>query len=111
MDSFETIPTIKNLRALVETIRITELERCLLKIKHDIPKKMRRAIEDLSRGMMNKVLHGPMEHLRYDESNSRPLSEILENMHALNKMFSLEIDASILEQKIRAKMEQYRKES
>ncbi|KAF8377429.1 hypothetical protein HHK36_030806 [Tetracentron sinense] len=109
-DSLETVPTIKKLRAYAERIRLAELERCLSKMGDDISKKTRKAVDDLSRGIVNKLLHGPMQHLRCDGSdNSRTLSEALENMQALNRMFSLETEISVLEQKIRAKMEQTQK--
>nr|AVV48061.1 glutamyl-tRNA reductase [Cucumis hystrix]AVV48062.1 glutamyl-tRNA reductase [Cucumis x hytivus]AVV48065.1 glutamyl-tRNA reductase [Cucumis x hytivus] len=108
-DSLETVPTIKKLRAYAERIRTAELEKCLSKMGDDIPKKTRRAVDDLSRGIVNKLLHGPMQHLRCDGSDSRTLSETLENMHALNRMFSLETEIAVLEQKIRAKVEQNQK--
>ncbi|KAI8550195.1 hypothetical protein RHMOL_Rhmol06G0086100 [Rhododendron molle] len=108
-DSLETVPTIKKLRAYAERIRVTELEKCLSKLGDNISKKTMRAVEDLSRGIVNKLLHGPMQHLRCDGSDSRTLSETLENMHALNRMFSLETEISVLEQKIRAKVEQTQK--
>lgn len=104
-DSLETVPTIKKLRAYAERIRMAELEKCLSKMGDDIPKKTRKAVEDLSRGIVNKLLHGPMQHLRCDGSDSRTLSETLENMHALNRMFSLDTEISVLEQKLRAKVE------
>lgn len=108
-DSLETVPTIKKLREYAERIRVAELEKCLSKMGDDLPKKTRRAVDDLSRGIVNKLLHGPMQHLRCDGSDSRSLTETLENMHALNRMFSLETEISILEQKIRAKVEQIQK--
>ncbi|XP_021721106.1 glutamyl-tRNA reductase 1, chloroplastic-like [Chenopodium quinoa] len=108
-DSLETVPTIKKLRAYAERIRVAELEKCLSKMGDDLPKKTRRAVDDLSRGIVNKILHGPMQHLRCDGSDSRTLTETLENMHALNRMFSLETEISVLEQKIRAKVEQIQK--
>ncbi|XP_022726538.1 glutamyl-tRNA reductase 1, chloroplastic-like [Durio zibethinus] len=108
-DSLETVPTIKKLRAYAERIRAAELEKCLSKMGEDIPKKTKRAVDDLSRGIVNKLLHGPMQHLRSDGSDSRTLNETLENMHALNRMFGLETDISLLEQKIRAKVEQSQK--
>ncbi|GFZ10095.1 glutamyl-tRNA reductase family protein [Actinidia rufa] len=108
-DSLETVPTIKKLRAYAERIRVAELEKCLSKMGDDISNKTRRAVDDLSRGIVNKLLHGPMQHLRCDGSDSRTLSETLENMHALNRMFSLETEISVLEQKIRAKVEQTQK--
>lgn len=108
-DSLETVPTIKKLRAYAERIRVAELDKCLSKMGDDITKKTRKAVDDLSRGIVNKLLHGPMQHLRCDGSDSRTLSETLENMHALNRMFSLETEISVLEQKIRAKVEQNQK--
>lgn len=117
-DSLETVPTIKKLRSYAERIRMSELEKCLSELEKslsrmgmgdEIPKKMRRAVDDLSRGIVNKLLHGPMQHLRCDGSDSRTLNETLENMHALNRMFSLETEISVLEQKIRAKVEQTQK--
>ncbi|CAJ1970552.1 unnamed protein product [Sphenostylis stenocarpa] len=105
-DSLETVPTIKKLRAYAERIRMAELEKCLGKMGDDINKKTQRAVDDLSRGIVNKMLHGPMQHLRCDGSDSRTLNETLENMHALNRMFNLETEISVLEQKIRAKVEQ-----
>ncbi|KAK7410426.1 hypothetical protein VNO78_01200 [Psophocarpus tetragonolobus] len=108
-DSLETVPTIKKLRAYAERIRLAELEKCLGKMGDDIPKKTRRAVDDLSRGIVNKLLHGPMQHLRCDGNDSRTLSETLENMHALNRMFNLETEISVLEQKVRAKVEQNQK--
>lgn len=108
-DSLETVPTIKKLRAYAERIRVAELDKCLSKMGDDISKKTKRAVDDLSRGIVNKLLHGPMQHLRCDGSDSRTLSETLENMHALNRMFSLETEISVLEQKIRAKVEQNQK--
>lgn len=108
-DSLETVPTIKKLRAYAERIRVAELDKCMSKMGDDISKKTKKAVDDLSRGIVNKLLHGPMQHLRCDGSDSRTLSETLENMHALNRMFSLETDISVLEQKIRAKVEQTQK--
>ncbi|MCO5610591.1 hypothetical protein L7F22_064830 [Adiantum nelumboides] len=104
-DSLETVPTIKKLRAYAENIRMSELEKCLSKMGEDLPKKNKRLVEDLSRGIVNKLLHGPMTHLRCDGADSRTVSETLENMQALERMFSLKTDMSSLEQQFRAKAE------
>ncbi|KAL9271236.1 Glutamyl-tRNA reductase 1, chloroplastic-like protein [Drosera capensis] len=69
-DSLETVPTIKKLRAYAERIRITEVEKCLSKMGDDITMKQKKAIDDLSRGIVNKILHGPMQHLRCDGTDS-----------------------------------------
>lgn len=108
-DSLETVPTIKKFRAYVERIRAAELDKCLSKMGEDIPKKKKVAINDLSLGIANKLLHGPIQHLRCDGNDSRTLDEILQNMHAINRMFDLETDLSVLEEKIRAKVERGQK--
>lgn len=105
-DSLETVPTIKKLRAYAERIRAAEVEKCLSKMGDDLPKNEKKAIYDLSVGIVNKLLHGPMQHLRCDGTDNRGLSEILENMHALNRIFSLDTEISVLEQKVRAKVKQ-----
>ncbi|KAJ3682210.1 hypothetical protein LUZ60_014783 [Juncus effusus] len=105
-DSLETVPTIKKLRSYADRIRASELEKCLGKIgEENLTKKMRKSIEELSSGILNKLLHGPLQHLRCDGSDSRTLDETLENMHALNRMFSLDTEKAVLEQKIKAKVE------
>ncbi|RZS28298.1 hypothetical protein BHM03_00061869 [Ensete ventricosum] len=105
-DSLETVPTIKKLRSYADRIRASELEKCLQKVGEDaLTKKMRKAIDELSTGIVNKLLHGPLQHLRCDGSDSRTLDETLGNMHALNRMFNLHTDQkAILEQKIKAKV-------
>ncbi|KAJ4843112.1 Glutamyl-tRNA reductase 2, chloroplastic [Turnera subulata] len=106
-DSLETIPTIKKLRAYVERIGASELEKCLSKMG-DISDKQKKAIYDLSMGITKKFLQGPMQHLRLDGNNcrSRP-DEILENMHAVNRMFELEKE--IILEKVRTKVERAQK--
>ncbi|KAL2512008.1 Glutamyl-tRNA reductase 1 [Abeliophyllum distichum] len=108
-DSLETVPTIKKLRAYAERIRSSEFDKCLSKMGNDITKNKKKAVYDLSIGIVNKLLHGPMQHLRCDGNDNRSLSEILENMNALNRIFSLDTEISVLEQKIRAKIEQNQK--
>lgn len=103
-DSLETVSTIKKLRAYGERIRASEMEKCLEKMGGELSKKNQKAIHDLSKGIVNKILHGPMQHLRCDENEGRDLDEILENMESLNRIFGLEMEVSILEEKIRSKM-------
>ncbi|KAJ7529742.1 hypothetical protein O6H91_15G063800 [Diphasiastrum complanatum] len=102
-DSLETVPTIKKLRAYAEKVRASELEKCLSKFG-DISAKNRKLIDELSRGIVNKLLHGPMQHLRTDTTNTRTVSEIVENMHALERMFDLKLGSASLEQ-FRSKVE------
>ncbi|CAI5468631.1 unnamed protein product [Closterium sp. Yama58-4] len=88
-DSLETVPTIKKLRQKIEGIRQAELDRILAKMGEEPTKKQKKLIEELSKGIVNKILHGPMTHLRSDGSDARTVSETLENMYALERMFDL----------------------
>ncbi|KAF2320681.1 hypothetical protein GH714_029965 [Hevea brasiliensis] len=101
-DSLETVPTIKKLRAYLERIRASELDKCLSKMG-DISEKQKKAVYDLSMGMLKKFLHGPMQHLRLDANDCRKPEEILEIMHAVNTMFDLETE--IILDTIRSKVE------
>ncbi|KAJ8429538.1 hypothetical protein Cgig2_025724 [Carnegiea gigantea] len=102
-DSLETTgPTIKKLRAYAERIRDRELKKFLSDIGDDLPEKTRTAVVELTGALTNKLLDGPMQHLRCDGSDGRTPSETLENMHALNRMYSL--DTEILEEKFRAEV-------
>lgn len=108
-DSLETAPTIKKFRAYVERIRASEMEKCLSKMGNDVSKEQKDAIYALSMGIVNKVLQGPMQHLRCDNKNHNSQSEVLENMRAINRMYDLETEVSLLEEKIRDKMERAKK--
>ncbi|KAK6804290.1 hypothetical protein RDI58_002074 [Solanum bulbocastanum] len=68
-DSLETVPTIKKLRACAERIRAAEVEKCLSKIgDDDLSENNKKAIYDLSLVIVNKMLHGPMQHLKCCET-------------------------------------------
>ncbi|CAI8618014.1 unnamed protein product [Vicia faba] len=109
IDSLETVPTIKKFRAYVERIRASELEKCLSKMRGNVSKEQKEAMYALSMGIVNKLLHGPMQHLRCDGNDNKSLSEVLENMRALNRMYDLETEISLMEEKIRVKLERAKK--
>ena len=88
-DSLETVPTIKRLRGKAENIRAAELDKALAKLGDGLTKKQMKAVEELSRGIVNKLLHGPMQALRSDGTDPEQVNETLVNMHALEKMFDL----------------------
>lgn len=102
-DSLETVPTIKKLRSYAERVRQAELEKALSKMPEDLTTKQKRALEDLSRGIVNKLLHGPMQHLRSDGTDSKTVSETIENMHALERMFDLGSEVLVVETKAKGK--------
>ena len=88
-DSLETVPTIKALRGKAETIRSTELEKALNKLGEGLTNKQKKAVEELSKGIVNKLLHGPMTALRCDSADPSAVTQTLANMEALEKMFEL----------------------
>ncbi|MBP5971159.1 glutamyl-tRNA reductase [Brasilonema sp. CT11] len=62
--SIETFSTISCLREKVETIREQELEKALSRLGSEFATKHQKAIEALTRGIVNKILHEPMMQLR-----------------------------------------------
>jgi len=88
-DSLETVPTIKALRSKAENIRAVEFERAANKLGETLSKKQLKAVEELSKGIVNKLLHGPMTALRCDGSDPEAVQQILANMDALERMFQL----------------------
>uniref|UniRef100_A0A0D3A921 Glutamyl-tRNA reductase n=3 Tax=Brassica oleracea var. oleracea TaxID=109376 RepID=A0A0D3A921_BRAOL len=67
-DSLQTVPTIKKLRRKTDRIRAASIEKFMSKYGKDMDKKTKEAVEDLTRAMVNKILHGPMKHLRCDDT-------------------------------------------
>lgn len=89
-DSLETVPAIKALRGMAEGIRSVELEKAIKKLGGDsLTKKQKRVLEELSKGIVNKLLHGPMTALRCDGTDPKAVGETLANMDALERMFDL----------------------
>ncbi|OUL31083.1 glutamyl-tRNA reductase [Nostoc sp. 106C] len=62
--SIATFSTISCLREKVETIREQELEKTLSRLGSDFAQQHQKAIEALTRGIVNKILHQPMVQLR-----------------------------------------------
>ena len=88
-DSLETVPTIKALRNMAENIRASEFEKALGKLGEGLNKKQMKAVEELSKAIVNKILHGPMAALRCDGSDPEAVGQTLANMTALERMFNL----------------------
>ncbi|XP_068645322.1 glutamyl-tRNA reductase 1, chloroplastic-like [Aristolochia californica] len=89
-NSFETVPTLKKLRSYAETIRAEELEKCLSKLGADLPEKLIPEVTALSHRIVKKLLQGPIQHLKCSASEQRTLEETVENMHVINRMYSLD---------------------
>lgn len=83
----EMVPTILELQERLEAIRAAELEKCLRKVG-PVTAEQRAAIELLSSGIINKVLHYPI--LRLKESAADPKPETAEAFRdTIRRIFGL----------------------
>ena len=80
---------VQALRGKAESIRAGELDKAMGKMGEGLTKKQLKAIEELSRSIVNKILHGPMTALRCDGSDPDAVGQTLANMEALERMFEL----------------------
>jgi glutamyl-tRNA reductase len=101
-DSLETVPTIKALRAKAEALRAAELDRALARLGDGLTKKQVKAVEELSRGIVNKLLHGPMTALRCDGADPAAVGQTLATMEALERMFDLGEAGELASPEVRA---------
>jgi glutamyl-tRNA reductase len=63
LKTLDVVPTIIDLRARLEEIRTEEFARMSSQLNGLTPEQ-REAIEALTRGMVNKILHSPVSHLK-----------------------------------------------
>lgn len=84
--SQETTSTIVSLRNKMETIRSQELEKALSRLGTDFTEKHQAIVEALTVGIINKILHHPMEQLKLQ----RDLEARQQAMEALQLLFNLE---------------------
>lgn len=82
--SLGCVPAISKLQRRAEAIRLEELERVKNKLG-GLSDSERKAVETLSRGIINKMLHSPMVHLRGLEDMAER-SQTLEAVEALFKL-------------------------
>ena len=59
------------------------------KLGEGMNKKQLKAVEELSKSIVNKLLHGPMTALRCDGTDADAVGQTLANMEALERMFQL----------------------
>ena len=92
-ESLSAIPTINQLQEKADAFRQEELMKCTRKLasasdrdRSELTDKELEAVERLSRGIVNKLLHGPLAHLRKTESVEGKQNTLKE----LSAMFRLE---------------------
>jgi glutamyl-tRNA reductase len=88
LDSLDHVPTIVALRKKMEAIRKGEMEKSLGSSLRDLSESERRAIEDMTAAIINKILHGPVTRLKGRRGNRE---EAL-YADALRILFGLEDD-------------------
>lgn len=90
-ESLSAIPTINQLQERANNFREEELKKCTKKLSNaNLSERELEAVERLSHGIVNKLLHGPMAHLRKTESIEGKQATLKE----LSAMFRLESEVS-----------------
>ncbi|OUT69930.1 MAG: glutamyl-tRNA reductase [Synechococcus sp. TMED19] len=84
-DGLEAVPTINRLRRHMEEIREQELLKALSRMGSDFSDRERKVVEALTKGLVNKILHGPTTALRAPQ----PRSQRLTTMQSLERLFDL----------------------
>jgi glutamyl-tRNA reductase len=88
------VPVLTEMRAQMESVRERELRDTLRRLQHLSPEE-RAAVEELSRSLMNKFLHGPSVRLRTAAANGRGLAVV----DAVRYLFGLERSVPEAEEK------------
>jgi len=66
-ESLRYVPTIGKLQKKFETVRQAELAKAQKKALKGLSDKERQAVDVVTKGIINKLLHGPMSYLRSDD--------------------------------------------
>ena len=74
-NSLGAIPTIAALQKKAELLRLEEFEKASKKLSNLSPKDQE-AVERLSKGIVAKLLHGPMNHLRQQTDGDQTIQAI-----------------------------------
>jgi len=84
MVALQAVPTIKHVRARAEAVRERELERMIKRMGLD--EGQTEAVEQLTRAIVNKILHAPLSRLRAETDREEGLAML----EAARALFALE---------------------
>jgi glutamyl-tRNA reductase len=84
-DGLEAVPLVNRLRLQLEEIREQELQKALSRMGPDLSSRERKVVEALTKGIVNKILHAPVTHLR----SPQPRSQRLAAMRLMEELFAL----------------------
>jgi glutamyl-tRNA reductase len=87
--SLDRVPTIAALRQQFDEIRRRELARSLSGNLKELSSEQRRALDDMTAAIINKILHSPISHLKKRETPEEDEEELL-YIAALKKLFNLD---------------------
>jgi glutamyl-tRNA reductase len=80
----EVTPTIVSLQEQLEQLRIAEIERARGKLGQMTPQQTE-AIDAITRGIINKIAHGPIAEMRRKANDP----EGIQLIHTIRKLFRL----------------------
>ena len=85
-DGLEAVPVLNRLRRQLEDSRESELQKALSRMGPDFSARERKVVEALSKGIINKILHTPVTHLRAPQ----PRQQRHTAMRVLTELFELD---------------------
>ena len=85
-DGLEAVPVANRLRTQLEEIREQELQKALSRMGPDLSARERKVVEALSKGVINKILHGPVTKLRAPQ----PRQQRHQAMKVVQDLFDLD---------------------
>jgi glutamyl-tRNA reductase len=85
-DGLEAVPVANRLRTQLEEIREQELQKALSRMGPDLSARERKVVEALSKGIINKILHGPVTKLRAPQ----PRQQRHQAMKVIQELFEFE---------------------
>jgi hypothetical protein len=72
--SLRYVPAIAALQKKYEAVRESEMAKAQKKALKDLGDKERQAVDVVTKGIINKLLHGPMSYLRSDDNDGTKAS-------------------------------------
>jgi len=85
LDSLGGVPTIVALRRKLEEIRLGELKKSLDSSLKELSDRERKAVEDLTAAMINKILHDPLTRLKERSEEEAIYHATLRELFQLDK--------------------------
>merc|ERR1711871_1123930 len=73
-ESLRYVPAISKLQKKFEQVRAAEFQKASKTALKDLSDKERQAVDVLTKGILNKLLHSPMSYLRSDDQDGSKAS-------------------------------------